>query len=181
MTFERSLLVGTTGMLAHAARWVIDRSQKSFLVARHASAVGELVSSTAVFPLDLDYRDTSVFMRGLEQSGALAGTDLAVLWIHDSGAEAARALDEVLAGNSGLIVTVRGSQRLSKLAGAPAHERRTTGGAVRRVTVTLGSKPQGGGRRWLTWDEMSNGVIDAICAGEDRIVGDLGHRGAAQN
>lgn len=174
-SFKRSLLVGTTGMLAQAARWVADRSQKTFLVARHAHGAGEILSSTAIVPLDLDYRDTSGFLGGLEQSGALEGTDLAILWFHDSGFDAAQALVDALADTSCLIVTVRGSQNLSDLAGSAAGAPDTAGGASRRVTVILGAKTEGGRRRWLTWEEISTGVIDAICAGEDRIVGDLDH------
>jgi len=167
-------------MLAKTAKWVIERSATSFLVARRASAAREIVSKRSVTALDLDYRDASGFLRGLGEADALSRIDLAVLWIHDAGAEAAYALIDALASQPCLIAYVRGSQRLAELAGASRDADSTICGAAKLVTVTLGAKKHGGRMRWLTWDEISDGVIDAISAGESRIVGNLNH-GAAAN
>jgi hypothetical protein len=42
------------------------------------------------------------------------------------------------------------------------------------VTVVLGSKAlPGGGRRWLSDDEISSGAIEAIQTGRDVVVGDV--------
>ena len=163
--FHKSLLIGTTGMLGAATCWAVARSDESYVVARRASA-GDWGGQ----PLDLDWCDTDGFIGGLRNAGALDGADLAVLWIHRSGAIAAQRVVRMLTASPCLIVQVEGSQALRDLSASPPF---VEDGQARRITVTLGAVSEGGTRRWLNWDEISAGTIAAIEARESRVLGSL--------
>ncbi len=171
--FATSILVGATGMLAGTAQWVAERSGKTVLLARHASRAGSLTRNRGVTTLDRDWRDDAACMAALAEAGALAAPDLAVLWIHGSGAGLEARLTRHLAAHHCLIVKVRGSADLGDLRGDSPAAGHDDLGAARRITVTLGAVPDGVGKRWLTWNEISDGVIAAIGARSNRVVGRL--------
>ena len=56
MPFAVSLVLGGTGMLAGATRWLAARSEKTILVARHASS---FMSTPGVVAFDADWHSSS--------------------------------------------------------------------------------------------------------------------------
>ncbi|MDQ0466349.1 hypothetical protein QO010_004142 [Caulobacter ginsengisoli] len=153
-----SLVIGGTGMLAQATRWLADRSTATLLVARRAS--GFAPGDRRFAPLDSDwtgptFRDDLV--------GALSRTprvDRALLWLHEP--------EPILAWLLPLLPQARVVLVLGSLDGQP----QAPAGSF--ISVRLGSQPTtGGGWRWLTDQEISQGAIAALTSGRSGIVGEL--------
>jgi hypothetical protein len=156
----RSLVIGGTGMLAAATHWLADRSELTLVVARHATRfAGE---GSRFLPLDLDWNAPG-FARGVCAAVATNWPiQMALLWLHNPDAVLGELVPHL---KSARIVLVLGG-----LDGSPA----LPDAKDALVTVRLGSKAlRGGGRRWLTDKEISDGAIGALSDGRSRIVGEL--------
>jgi hypothetical protein len=148
------LVVGGTGMLAGLCRALAEDGGRLSLLSRRASAMGGF---------DCDYYDPVSFQAALEAAEARNGPiELAVGWFHNIRLEACRLLAERVRGR---LFQVLGSAMadpghpwrldLAKAvaAGLPACDLRQ---------VVLGFKVEDRGARWLTNDEISDGVLAAI-------------------
>jgi len=138
------LVVGGTGMLALATRGLVSRGHAITSVARRPVELGPGVVSVSV-----DYRDTDTLRRELSRATQARGPiELAVCWIHTDAPEAPRAVADALAPGARL-VQVFGT-RVWPLEPVPIH--------IAYRQARLGSL----GGRWLTHDEISTGVLEAI-------------------
>lgn len=151
------LVVGGTGMLSGLVEALAGDGGRLSLLSRHASQTAG--------GFDCDYHDAEAFNAALaaavERSGPI---DLAVAWFHTLKIAAPRL---PAAQVKGRLFQVLGSatadpahpDRLGRAAavaeGLPACE-------VRQVV--LGFKLEAGGSRWLTNDEISAGVLEAVRA-----------------
>jgi hypothetical protein len=153
-----SLIIGGTGMLAQATRWLADRSAAVLLAARHASRFAP--ADSRFVPLDTDW--TGPAFRD-DLTGALSAAppvDRALLWLHQP--------EPILAWLLPLLPRARIVLVLGSLDGRPQAP------SVPLITVRLGSQPTAdGGRRWLTDPEISQGAIAAFTSGRSQIVGEL--------
>ena len=154
-----ALVIGGTGMLQAATRWLIERSSLTIIVARRAS--GFAGQGAKILPVAADWSSPG-FAGPVGAAIAAAGPiDTALLWLH----EPAPILPWLLPLIDGArIVLVLGS-----MDGCPTLP--GTAGAL--TTVRLGSMTAAGGRRWLTHAEISAGAIAALQDGRSRIVGEL--------
>ena len=105
-----ALLIGTTGMLAEAAREVIARADKAVLVSRRADEFlfGEPELDDKLVSLTLDYENTADFITEIEKHGPY---DIALTWIRPKAELMRAALDAVIAPG-GLLVEVMGSRSI---------------------------------------------------------------------
>jgi len=141
-----ALVVGGTGMLAPATRGLSDRGHAVTSIARRARDLGR-----AVTPIAVDYRDSAELADALARATKSRGPlELAVCWVHTDGPEVPGIVADALAPGARL-VQVFGT-RIWPLADVPLHL------AYRQIV--LGSIDD----RWLTHEEISNGVLAAIDA-----------------
>jgi hypothetical protein len=173
--FQHALIVGGTGMLANATRFIRDRSEHVTLVARRANAAAAALGISPADACPLDWSDTTAFAAELSPRISAAPPDLALLWIHGNGHRTLLWLLDQLKMRTVLIVHVLGSAL-----GDPRGSNRdinvlvTKGPQMHYVTVVLGSKVLlGERRRWLADDEISTGAIEAIQTGHDVVVGEI--------
>lgn len=154
-----NLVIGGTGMLGDATRWLASQSDRTLLVARHASRFD--IDDIRFLRLDLDW-DSGAFRSGLES--ALNGKmplARALLWLHNPRPILSWLMPFLPIAQT---VLVLGNQD----GGTEAVEL-----AKSLITVRLGSKASAsGGRRWLTDAEISDGAIRAFTVGKSQIVGD---------
>ena len=143
---ERALIVGGTGMLAEASRWIATRAKQTVLAARHPEALAAEMGAT---PWAMDWRDQC---SGLSTLVPMPEFDLVLAWLHQDGLWLAEHLQSKVAGG-GRFVHVHGSAALESAVLA----RRSVAGAQ---NVILGRK----GGRWLSKPEISAGVIAALDA-----------------
>lgn len=159
-TSIRSLVIGGTGMLGDATRWLASQSDHTILVARHASRFD--TDDIHFIRLDLDW-NSDAFRSGLENAlnGKLPLSG-ALLWLHNPRPILSWLMPFLPIRQT---VLVLGSQD-----GNPE----VTELAKPLITLRLGSKAvANGGRRWLTDAEISGGAIRAFTAGHSQIVGDM--------
>ena len=153
-----ALVVGGTGMLMGVVHFLARRGHSVTGVARHSIPLG--AGATLV---QLDYRDAEHLGAELARAVAERGPiELAVCWIHTDAPDAPRIVAEALAPGARL-VQVFGT-RVWPLADVPLH--------VAYRQVLLGSV----GGRWLTHEEISAGVLEAVAA--DRPLHVVGERSA---
>lgn len=169
--YTNSLVVGATGMLQEATVWVAERSEKLVLISRNAPE-SHLAARSNVVALSADWTNAHAFTKTIAGAGGFTDTQLAVLWMHGNGVLAKRQVLGELTKLDCLIVHVQGSTALANLRGVVANAS-ASGSNATSITVTLGAIGTDAGQRWLTWAEISAGVIEAIEAKESRIVGGL--------
>jgi MobA-like NTP transferase domain len=140
------LVVGGTGMLAVLTRSLAARGHAVTCVSRRAARLGPHVASVPV-----DYRDPEalrlVLALAMESRGSI---ELAVCWFHTDAPDAPRLVAESIAPGARL-VQVFGT-RVWPLADVPLH--------IAYRQVVLGSAEG----RWLTHEEISTGVLEAVDA-----------------
>ena len=167
--YGHALIIGGTGMLAGATRRLAERSHHITLVARSDGPMPALVGDTPATFVAVDYTDVDAFRAGLRTAREVVGSfDLVVAWLHTVGDPALEALSDLLEPPL-RFVHVLGSRGRD----AP----RPTIAAETQVfyqRVLLGHVVEGGERRWLSHDEISDGVWRAIGSTEaERIIGHL--------
>ncbi|WP_422024868.1 hypothetical protein [Pyruvatibacter mobilis] len=164
------LCIGTTGMLAGAARQLAGSGGADIAVlARRASAFrfGETALDRRRTAYDTDWNDAVGFVSALEQAGAAHGPfRSALVWMHGRD-EALRAQIVHHMAEDGLLIEVLGSA--ASRPGAFGEERvRVMQGLphIRYRQVLLGFVHDDGVSRWLTHEEICAGVLRAA-AGDD--------------
>lgn len=156
-------------MLADAARKIARRGARVTLIARRPDALAREIGAE---PLAMDWRSEDDVARALAALGAQAAPRLMISWIHADGLWCLPSFEALLAVGARSI-RVHGSAAGDPSAGIkadpppPAH-------AVRQHVV-LGWVNGPGGRRWLTDQEISAGVLAALDdpAAAPRVVGTL--------
>lgn len=150
------LVVGGTGMLSGLCKALAGDGGRLSLLSRNASQAGGF---------DCDYYDEAAFRAALNAAVARSGPiDLAVAWFHTLKIPAPRLLAEQVRG--------RMFQVLGSAVADPTHPERLD--TARKVAeglpdcairqVVLGFRIEGERSRWLTNDEISQGVLAAVQA-----------------
>lgn len=154
---QHTLVVGGTGMLSGLCEALAGDGGRLSLLSRHASRV------LSAGGFDCDYYDPASFSAALDAAVVRSGPiSLAVAWFHTLKIEAPRRLAERIEG--------RLFQVLGSAVADPSHPdrlntaRKVIGGlpACELRQVVLGFKVEAPGSRWLTHDEISDGVLDAV-------------------
>jgi hypothetical protein len=153
---SKAFIVGGTGMLAAASARFAGAYGDVFLAARDPAPLAEKTGAMAL-PFDWsDKKNATAVLKSLAEGPPF---DLVVSWLHDDGLWCVPFL-EALPKKNGRSIRVHGSA-----AGDPG-KGLTTDPAPRdgivRQNVVLGWVSEGTGRRWLTHEEISRGVMKAF-------------------
>ena len=161
-----ALVVGGTGMLAGLTRALAERGHRVTVLSRRGTLPVESSASNSLLqarlsPVAVDYRVSAAFTEALARAVSERGPiELAVCWVHTDGPEAPALVAGALKPGARLLQVF--GTRIWPLAEVPLH--------VAYRQVLLGSV----GGRWLTHDEISTGVLEAIDADHPlRVVGDV--------
>lgn len=177
------LVVGGTGMLRGVAVEFARRGWTVSVVGRRAAALEAPAAEAdalpgAIVPLAADYTETDALCASIRQRcSALGAPSVAVAWIHMTAPDAPRriARELVAAAGEAPVVFVHVLSRLrtrdprDRSVPIPcpdeAQLRRADGLSYRQAVLGWVVEPSG--PRWLTDDEISAGVIDAIDSGTE--------------
>lgn len=174
MNPSHTLIIGGTGMLAAATRELAGRSSAVTVVARRPERIGELAVEH-VERVAVDYHDADALLEQLEHAIAEHGEfDFALTWVHASGEASLRRVAERLAQQTetARLVDVQGSAAARPDGPSERHAFLSGLDGLDYQRVILGFVPEDGHSRWLTDREISDGIIEAVDAGEDEhIVG----------
>ncbi|WP_155591305.1 short-chain dehydrogenase [Lysinibacillus cavernae] len=161
-----ALVIGGTGMLANTSLWLERKGYHVSVIGRNANRMECLLNKSTdpshITPILVDYRDTGLFknkLRGtIEQNGPI---ELVIAWIHSNAESTLEiALSEISHENSG-------KWKLFHVLGSSANLRAIQKkinllDSTQYRQVQLGFIMENGHSRWLTNDEISQGVIDSI-------------------
>lgn len=164
-----ALVVGGTGMLAGVTRWLAEQGHTVSVISRGMTpGLNGGFTLGRIHPIEADYRESETLRQRINETIAKYGPiELAVFWIHSDAPEAFRVI----------------SHEISKHAETPWHLFHVRGNAAHLHPespqvpsncscrqVILGFVAGANGSRWLTHNEISGGVIEAIRSDRERFV-----------
>jgi hypothetical protein len=164
------LVVGGTGMLAGLCASLVAAGRTVSVIGRDGARLDALAATAGIRPLAVDYRDRDALLPALTAATEASGPiERAICWIHHGTAPDAAV--QIARQTGRLFCHILGSA-----AGDPARPQLVAGWRNRVLqarpgltyrTVILGFVPGGAGRasRWLSHDEIGNGVLAALQAG----------------
>ncbi|GAB2538665.1 Rossmann-fold NAD(P)-binding domain-containing protein [Gracilibacillus alcaliphilus] len=159
-----ALVFGGTGMLAGATKWLIENAEHVSVVGRNKYKLEQLrpeYTNNNFQLVTLDYKDSKALREFLQQTIRVYGpVDLVVSWIHSTSPDAIPLILGELQHqkNPWRFIHIKGSSH--NLSGI-TNEITVPNNCV-YGDVQLGFKIEGSTSRWLTHEEISNGVISAI-------------------
>ena len=165
-----AVVIGGTGMLRRASVAIARQSQLFTAVARTPASLGALdhaigdVPGRERFYLNLDWDQPDQFLSSLSQHfGELMAPSLVLAWLHDVklGPRVAGALSRHASHCD--FFQVMGSAGASPMSGAAVlRNQLDSRDDLAYYQIVLGFKRERGSSRWLTDEEISDGVLDAI-------------------
>lgn len=159
---KHALVIGGTGMLSEVSLWLSKNGYHVSVIGRNPEKMQRLLeqNSAQLSPVFVDYTNTKELADHLVQiqqkNGAL---HLVVAWIHSNGIQVIPCLiDRLPASRPWTLFHVNGSSSnldeiKSKLI-LPKH--------IHYAQILLGFKVENEVSRWLTHQEISGGIIEAI-------------------
>jgi hypothetical protein len=170
---NHSLVIGGTGMLSEAALTLGEHSDALSIVARTRKSLdslgSRLLDSPAVYnPIQIDYQDSASLEKALRAAIESYGLiDLVVAWIHSNAPDVPLIVASIAAEKSLAVdfFHVLGSSSADpKSVLNPIELRLREIPALIYHKIILGFVIEGRDSRWLTNQEISRGVIDAVSA-----------------
>lgn len=176
---KHALVVGGTGMLSNVLLWLVSQGCHVSVIGRNKQRMDRLISASKdkslITPLLLDYRDDDELIKYINASVNKNGEiDLVVAWIHSIAKKALPTIAKEIAAKSNYfrVFHVLGSSSDLNDVIKKVNLFLPDGCLYRQVL--LGFIIEKGYSRWLTNDEISNGVIEAIINDDVRkIVGTI--------
>lgn len=159
---KHALVIGGTGMLAKVSIWLSENGYHVSAIGRNPEKMQRLLDQNPaqLTPVLVDYTNTKELAEQLQhvqqQNGPI---HLVVAWIHSTGTRVIPCLTESLPrlqmwdlfhvnGSSSNLEDIKTKTAVPQYIGY--HQ------------ILLGFKIESGSSRWLTHDEISDGVIEAI-------------------
>jgi len=174
------LIFGGTGMLSMASGWIAENSNLTIAFGRNENRLQQLQRKFGVQNLKvqkLDYTDTKVLENTIKTiTKKYSKIDLVVAWIHENTAPKAiptirKLISEINFNQKWSLLLIKGSS--SDISRIIESEKNISDNCKLKV-VQLGFIYTGTTSRWLTHEEISDGVIQAITYEKSKtIVGTL--------
>lgn len=161
----QALVIGGTGMLSDLVLWLSSRYQCVSVIGRNWSHLNSLVeragsNADRIVPISVDYSDKERLVDAVRKNMWRNGpVDLVVAWVRSGYMNNLSAVAEEISSHS------RESWRLFHVRGTLNLESRKIPELPENVLyreVILGFLIENGGSRWLTDDEIWQGVRSAI-------------------
>jgi len=166
MNYGHVLIFGGTGMLAKATGWIAARSERTVVFGRNRHRLERIAKQYDGYGLEvkqLDYTDNAALIREIHAAHSQHGPiGMVVAWIHGTAPKALPTIKEQISrlqSDPWTLVHIKGSSsRLSDITkpdpDAPEN--------CQVKEVRLGFVYDGTSSRWLTHEEISDGIIEAI-------------------
>ncbi|MGM8215335.1 short-chain dehydrogenase [Bacillaceae bacterium W0354] len=162
---KHALIVGGTGMLSRVSLWLIDKGYHVSVIARNANKMNQLLEKTSfknrITPILVDYRYDDDLRTKIRSTIDMNGDiDLVVAWIHSDAPNALEIIKQEVSRNLGeweLYHVLGSSTDVNKI-----KKKTSVPKSCLYYQVRLGFVIEDGRSRWLTHNEISNGVIESI-------------------
>ena len=164
IAMKNALVVGGTGMLSNVSLWLADKGYHVSVIARNSEKMNLLLEKGLahyrITPMLVDYRNDKELRTHINSFQQKYGKiNLVVAWIHSIAENALNIIiEEVDAGNHhwSLFHILGSTADLNEI------KQRNVSSGYQYHQVQLGFINQNGLSRWLTHEEISNGVINSI-------------------
>lgn len=174
---KHALVIGGTAMLSNVCLWLIENNYKVSVIGRNFNKMEKLLNSSRhssrIIPILVDYEDDKKLRTEIKQSIEDHGSfDLVVAWIHSTAKKALPTICEIVGQRSvkwSLYHILGSSQNLNEL-----KKNITVDCNCTYHQIQLGFILESSYSRWLSNQEISEGVIEAISQERERhIVGQI--------
>ena len=168
------LVVGGTGMLCDVCRHFCKSGNTVTVIARNKNRLNRLASGAknyadSIDPISLDYANYEQLKDELEKTIFSHGPiELAMCWIHTSNAPKAAAITAQTIDKQNNKTSCRYYQLLSSATADPSQDEEEISSNFKSLdnidfrTILLGFVVEGETSRWLTNNEICDGVISAV-------------------
>jgi hypothetical protein len=158
-------VIGGTGMLGEVTKWYADNNYLVSVIARNKEKMNRMKDSSSnpenIKAIYLDYRDSTKLHESLKQNIIEYGPLLEmVVWLHSDGLHSLLVVFELLEEKR-KIWQVIGSKANSQ----SLREQYQPAKDIQYNFIQLGSFRENNNQRWLTNNEISDGVIQSILSG----------------
>ena len=167
---KHALVIGGTGMLKQASVWLSENGYHVSVIGRNPKKMQQLLEQNPMqlTPVSVDYTNTKELaeqIRCMQQKND--PIELVVAWVHSTGPHVIPCILEMLPAIQPVeFFHVNGSSSnlkdIKAKTAVPKH--------VFYHQIQLGFKRENGISRWLTHDEISQGVIEAVRSGKSESV-----------
>jgi hypothetical protein len=160
---KHALVVGGSGMLAKTSLWLAANGYLTSVLGRDEKKLNKLVKSNSnISPISVDYNKEDIFREEIKRSITNNGPyELVIAWIHRNEEEIIRIISseiENASTNEWQLFHVLGSSGdLDQICKTIDISEKCLYHQVQLGFVVTGNRS-----RWLTHDEISNGVIASI-------------------
>lgn len=162
---KHTLIVGGTGMLSNVSLWLIDNDYHVSIIARNPermdNLINKVVSKDRVTPLLVNYTNGNHLQEKIKYTINKNGRiDTVVAWIHSGAVDALPIIVNEVSNHKHeweLFHVLGSSANLEKI-----KSKVTLPDTCIYHQVQLGFMMEGTRSRWLTNQEISDGVIEAI-------------------
>lgn len=167
-------IIGGSGMLAGVTKWYVDNDHIVSVVARNEEKMNRMKDSCSnpenIKAIYLDYRDLTKLHRSLEQNKKEYGPlSEVVIWVHSDGLDVISTVFELLEEKS-KVWQVIGSQANAENLQKQYHPKKD----LEYNFIQLGFLRENNSQRWLTNNEIADGVIHSILSGKSyNLIGEI--------
>ncbi len=181
MSNNHALVIGGTGMLSDLCLHLGRQYRIVSVVARGSEGLQSLKTRAGANnikpnPIHVDYRDNTRLRALLDSAVHMYGpVSLCVSWIHSSAPQATRIVAETI--NTGPDIC-RYYDLLSSTAADPSKDPTRRNGKFTKLdfvsyhSIVLGFIVEDDNSRWLTHDEITEGIVRAIdCNARETVIG----------
>lgn len=174
--FDHTLVFGGTGMLRKATEWIAEHSTKTVVFGRDIDKLTRIKEKNNCIEIRiLDYTDTNKLIEEINRAYKNNGPiNTVIAWIHSTAPDALSTIKSkigTIQDEQWTLLLVKGSS--ANIDDILASESDFPFNCHLKV-VQLGFKIIGSHSRWLTHDEISNGVIESLKGNKTKtIVGTL--------
>ncbi|SIS62765.1 Rossmann-fold NAD(P)-binding domain-containing protein [Salimicrobium flavidum] len=170
MDLGNVLIFGGTGMLAEATEWIATHSTTAVIYGRDTRKLERLANTHGVVPETLDYNNINEVKEQVTHAYEKYGSiDMVVAWIHSTSPHAISEIKDTIRklqpDHQWTLIVVKGSSKVSDITGR--EQQGPDNCSVKEVR--LGFILSESGWRWLTHEEISGGVIQAITGNDEEI------------
>jgi hypothetical protein len=166
---KNALVVGGTGMLADVSLWLLNQGYRVSSLGRSLTKMENLLKrkteNSFLYPVLVDYRNSEELLQKVKNTIQSNGPiNLVVAWIHSDAPNALSLISQEISlmGDKWKLFHILGSSAdLSQI-----KQQSKISASCDYHQVQLGFVLEGNNSRWLTNEEIANGVIEAIKAEE---------------
>lgn len=168
--YKHTLIIGGTGMLAKATRYLINESDQVTILGRSRLRLNTFINFSHVNLLHGDYSKADQFLSQIQKQIDKHGVpDLFLCWMHSSGRNVFKQIIELL--------DVQPQTKVFHVLGSTSYDPNNqskewyqpNSHTVYRKVI-LGFKIDQGLSRWLFQEEISDGTIEAINSDSEEFI-----------